>query len=337
MGASNLTIANALPPLLQRFFTQRLMQERRASPHTVASYRDTFRQLLKFVQQRLRRAPSSLLFDDIDGPMVSAFLHHLEKESKVSVRSRNLRLTAIHSFFRYAAFELPTHSAQIQRVLAIPSKRFTRSMVRYLTRFEVEALLAAPDQRTWFGRRDHAFILMAVQTGLRLSEITAATREDLVLGTGSHVRVIGKGRKERCTPLAKSTAAVLQIWLREPSRGEGRLLFPNAKGGKLSVHGVQYMLNKHAANAANACPSLKGKRIGVHLLRHTMALELLQAGVDRAVIALWLGHESVETTQIYLEATMAMKEQALSKTTSPETRQRIFRADDRLLNFLNGL
>jgi len=209
--------------------------------------------------------------------------------------------------------------------------------VRFLTRPEVDALLAAPDQRTWFGRRDHAFILTAVQTGLRLSEITAATRDDLVLGTGAHVRVIGKGRKERCTPLAKATAAVLKAWLREPPRGDGRLLFPNSKGERLSVHGVKYLLTKHAANAARVCPSLKGKRVTVHLLRHTMALEMLQAGVDRAVIALWLGHESVETTQVYLEATLAMKEQALAKTTPRTGRPRLFRAGDQLLGFLNSL
>lgn len=327
----------SLAPLLERFFMRRLMQERRVSPHTIGSYRDSFRLFLKFTQQRLHKPPCTLVFEDIDAPLVSAFLDHLEKERGVNVRSRNLRLTAIHSFFRYAAFELPTHSAQIQRVLAIPSKRFTRTLVRFLTRAEVDALLAAPDQRRWFGRRDHAFMLMAVQTGLRLSEITGATREDLVLGATSHVRVIGKGRKERCTPLAKSTAAVLRAWLREPVRGNGQLLFPNAKGGRLTVHGVKYLLTKHATQAATACPSLKGKRVTVHLLRHTMALEMLQAGVDRAVIALWLGHESVETTQMYLEATLAMKEQALAKTAPRTGRPALFRAGDQLLNFLNGL
>jgi site-specific recombinase XerD len=332
-----MTAATSLSPLLQRFFTQRLMQERRVSPHTIASYRDTFRLFLKFTQQRLHKSPSALVVEEIDAPLIVAFLDHLEKQRGLSVRSRNLRLTALHSFFRYIAFELPTHSAQIQRVLAIPSKRFTRTLVRFLTRPQVDALLAAADQRTWFGRRDHAFILMAVQTGLRLSEITGATREDLVLGTGAHVRVIGKGRKERCTPLAKPTAAVLKAWLREPSKGDGRLLFPNAKGERLTVHGVKYLLNKHAATAARVCPSLKEKRVTVHLLRHTMALEMLQAGVDRAVIALWLGHESVETTQIYLEATLAMKEQALAKTTPPHGSPGRFRPGDRLLSFLNSL
>jgi site-specific recombinase XerD len=329
----------SLAPLLQRFFTQRLMQERRVSPHTISSYRDTFRLFLKFTEQRLHKPPSALVLEEIDAPLVVAFLGHLEKQRGLSARSRNLRLTAIHSFFRYIAFELPTHSAQIQRVLAIPNKRFTRKLVRSLTRAEVDALLAAPDRRTWFGRRDHAFILMAVQTGLRLSEITEATSDELVLGTGAHVRVVGKGRKERCTPLAKPTAAVLKAWLSEPPKGDGRLLFPNAKGERLTVHGVKYMLNKHAATAANLCSSLQNKRVTVHVLRHTMALEMLQAGVDRAVIALWLGHESVETTQIYLEATLAMKEQALAKTTPTYATRSPgrFRPGDRLLRFLSSL
>jgi site-specific recombinase XerD len=255
----------------------------------------------------------------------------------LSVRSRNLRLTAIHSFFRYAAFEAPAHSAQIQRVLAIPSKRFTRTLVQFLTRSEVDALLAAPDQHTWSGRRDHAFILLAVQTGLPLSEMTGLKREDLILGTGAHVRVVGKGRKERCTPVAKSTLAVLKAWLREPQRGDRDVLFPSAQGERLSVHGVQYLLNKHRVTASKVCPSLKQKRVTVHRLRHTMAMDLLQAGVDRSVIALWLGHESVETTQIYLEATLAMKEQALAKTTSPRGQPSRYRSRDPLLGFLNSL
>jgi site-specific recombinase XerD len=326
-----------LAPLLERFFTQRLIMERRASPHTIASYRDTFRQFLKFAQQHLHKEPYRLILEEIDAPLVTAFLDHLEKKQGLSVRSRNLRLTAIHSFFRYLAYETPTRSAQIQRVLAIPSKRFTRTLVRFLTRPEVDALLAAPDQRTWIGRRDHAFILTAVQTGLRLSEITAATREDLVLGTGAHIRVMGKGRKERCTPMAKPTVAVLKAWLREPPRGNGRLLFPNMKGERLSVHGVQYMLSKHATTAGSVCSSLKRKRVTVHLLRHTMALRLLEAGVDRAVIALWLGHESVETTQMYLEATLAMKEKALAKTVPLQGRPGVFRPSDRLLGFLHSL
>src|SRR5213592_1149758 len=302
------------PGLLEGFFTQRLLQQKQASPHTIASYRDTFRLLFRFTEKRLHKPPSRLTLEEIDAPLVAAFLNDLEKSRSISPRSRNLRLTAIRSFFRYAAYEAPAHSAQIQRVLAIPSKRFTRTLVDFLTRSEVDALLAAPDQHTWSGRRDHAFILVAVQTGLRLSEMTGLKRADLVLGTGAHVRVVGKGRKERCTPIAKSPRTVLKAWLREPQRGYKDVLFPSAKGERLSVHGVQYLLNKHRRTASKICPSLTQKRVTVHRLRHTMAMDLLQGGVDRSVIALWLGHESVETTQIYLEATLAMKEKAHGQT-----------------------
>lgn len=333
-----MTMQASFAPLLEGFFTQRLIQQRQVSPHTIRSYRDTFRQLLKFMQQRLHKAPSQLMFEEIDATLIVAFLEHVEKHRGLSVRSRNLRLTAIRSFFRYAAFEAPAHAAQIQRVLAIPTKRFPRALVTFLTRPEVEALLAAPDRGTWFGRRDHAFLLVAVQTGLRLSEMTALKREDLSLESGAHVHVLGKGRKERCTPLAKPTVAVLKAWLREPQRGDAQILFPNARGGRLSADGVHYLLAKHCAVAAKVCPSLKDKRVTVHCLRHTMAMDLLQAGVDRSVIALWLGHESVETTQIYLEATLAMKEQALAKATPPNGQPPVrYRAEDQLLDFLNSL
>lgn len=328
----------SLAPLLEHFFTRRLMHQRQASPHTIRSYRDTFRQFLIFAQQRLHQPPSRLTFEQIDAPLIVAFLEDLEKYRGVTVRSRNLRLTAIHSFFRYVAFELPSHSAQIQRVLAIPSKRFTRKQVSFLSREEVDVLLAAPDQKTWLGRRDHAFILTAVQTGLRLSEMTGLQREDVVvIGTGAHIRVLGKGRKERCTPLARTTSAVLKAWLQEPPRGTHDVLFPNAKGERLSVSGVQYLLNKHRMIASKVCSSLKHQRVTVHRLRHTMAMDLLQAGVDRSVIALWLGHESVETTQLYLQATLAMKEQALAKTTPLSGIPGRYEPDDQLLGFLNSL
>ena len=331
-----MSASTGFPALLERFFTQRLMQQRQASPHTIISYRDTFRQFLKFAQKRLHKPPSDLHFEEVDAPMIVAFLDDLEQHG-LSIRSRNLRLTALHSFFRYAAFEEPSHAAQIQRVLAIPSKRFTRTLVPFLTRPEADALLAAPNQDTWSGRRDHAFLLVALQTGLRLSEMTGLKREDLILGAGAHVRVIGKGRKERCTPIAKSTLSVLKAWLREPQRGSDQVLFPSAIGNRLTVHGVQYILNKHRMTAASVCPSLSKKRVTVHRLRHTMAMDLLQSGVDRSVIALWLGHESVETTQIYLDATLAMKEQALAKTTPRAGKPRRFHPGDQLLAFLNSL
>ncbi len=323
--------------LLERFFTQRLMQQRRASAHTIASYRDTFKMLLQFVHKRLRKAPSALTLDDIDAPLVMAFLDEMERARGITARTRNLRLTAVHSFFRFAAFEAPTHAAQIQCVLAIPAKRFTRALVSFLSRQEVDALLAAPDQNTWSGRRDHALLLLAVQTGLRLSELTGLRHEDLYIGTGAHVRVIGKGRKERCTPLSKSTRAVLAAWIREPPRAEEQPLFPNARGSRISAHGVHYLLNKHVAAAAGKCPSLKGKRVSPHVLRHTTAMDLLQEGVEPSTIALWLGHESVETTQIYLDADLEMKQAVLDRTTPPEGKPGRYRPNDRLLAFLKGL
>ena len=246
-------------------------------------------------------------------------------------------MTAIRSFFRYAAYEEPSRSSQIQRVLAIPSKRHTRSLVHFLERPEIDAVLAAPDQTTWFGRRDHSLLLVAVQTGLRLSELTGLRRTDVILGTGAHVRCMGKGRKERCTPLTKSTVAVLKAWLGEPARRNTEMLFPNARGSRLSADSVEDLLDKHVAVASRTCPSLCKKRVTPHVLRHTAAMELLQAGVDRAVIALWLGHESVETTQIYLDANLVLKEKILAKITTPEGKPGRYKADDELLVFLQHL
>lgn len=333
---SSKTLPN-LSFLLEAFFTKRLMQQRQVSAHTISSYRDTFRLFLEFSQRRLKKAPSVLTFEEIDAPLVGAFLQDLEKTRGVSARTRNLRLTAVRSFFHYAAFELPDRANQIQRVLAVPGKRFARRQVAFLSRPEIDALLAVPDKSGWSGRRDHALLLVAVQTGLRQSEITNLRRADLVLGAGAHVRVLGKGRKERCTPVGKQTVGVLKEWLREPPRSGSEFLFPNAKGGCLSADGAQYVLHKHLAVARGRCPSLRNKRVTLHVLRHTAAMELLQAGVDRSVIALWLGHESVETTQIYLEADLELKEKALSKTTPLNARAGRYRPDDRLLAFLKGL
>ena len=329
--------AATLAPLLESFFTQRLMNQRQASPHTIGSYRDTFRMLLQFAQQRLHQPPARLAFEAIDAPMIAAFLDDLEKSRGITTRSRNLRLTAIRSFFQFAAYEEPSRASQIQRVLAIPGKRHTRALVHFLSRPEIDALLAAPDQHTWFGRRDHALLLVAVQTGLRLSELTGLQRDDAALGTGAHVRCVGKGRKERCTPLTKMTVTVLKAWLREPARHGAEALFPSAGGGRLSPDSVADLLAKHVALACESCPSLRKKHVTPHVLRHSMAMGLLQAGVDRAVIALWLGHESVETTQIYLEANLAMKEEILAKTVPPGGKPGCYRPGDELLAFLKNL
>jgi site-specific recombinase XerD len=328
----------SLPALLERFFVERLISQRQASPHTICSYRDTFRLLLLFAQRHLHKPPSRLAFEDIDAPMITAFLNDLESSRNISARSRNLRLTAIRSFFNYAAYEEPAHAEQIHRVLAIPGKRYSRTLVRFLNRPEIDALLAAPDQRTWLGRRDHALLLVGVQTGLRLSELTALRTQDVHLEAAAHVRCLGKGRKERCTPLTKHTVAVLKSWLVESNKNDdGGWLFPSGRGGRLSADAVQYLLKKYVTLAGRVCPSLRNKRVSPHVLRHAAAMELLQAGVDRSVIALWLGHESIETTQIYIDADLALKEKALAKTTPVNGKYRRFRAEDSLLKFLKSL
>jgi len=328
--------ATSFATLLERFFVERLMRQRQASPHTVSSYRDTFRLLLHFANQRLKKPPSQLTFEEVDAPLVAAFLDELEVSRKITARSRNLRLTAIRSFFRYAAYEEPAHASQIQRVLAIPGKRCVKALVRFLDRAEMEALLAAPDQHTWHGHRDYVLLLVAVQTGLRLSELTSLRHEDVHLGSGAHVRCIGKGRKERTTPLAKQAVTALKGWLPHLPKNSDRL-FPNAQGDRLSADAVQRLLAKYQRVACRVCPSLKQKRVTPHVLRHTLAMTLLQAGIDRSVIALWLGHESVETTQIYLDADLALKEKILAKTTKGNQRPRLFKPGDRLLAFLKGL
>jgi integrase/recombinase XerD len=323
---------NGFPRLLERFFTQRLIAQRRVSSHTIASYRDTFRLLLQFVEKRLHKPPSRLALTDLDPSLIGTFLDELEKDRGNGARSRNLRLTAIRSFYRFAAYEEPTQSGLIQRILAMPAKRYEKKLIGFLTRSEIEAVLAAPDRSTWAGRRDHAFLLVAVQTGLLRTL-------DVVLGTGAHVRCVGKGRKERCTPLAKQAVDALKRWLREPRRGAGDILFPSARGTRLSADGVQFLLAKYVATAEQQCPSLKKKRVTPHVLRHSAAMELLQAGVDRSVIALWLGHESIETTQIYLDADLALKEKALAKTTplAKGNAAGRYRPDDKLLAFLKSL
>lgn len=328
---------SSLAPTLEAFFTERLAHQRQASSHTVAAYRDTFRLLLGFARQRTGKAPALLDVQDLDAPLLAAFLEHLEKERGNSVRTRNARLAAMHSFFHFAAYRHPEHAALIQRVLAIAQKRFDRALVSFLSRPEIDALLAAPDRTTWIGRRDHALLLLAVQTGLRLSELTLLTRQDVHLDDGAHVRCDGKGRKERCTPLTRQTVAVLRVWLREHPGQPADPLFPRQQGGVLSSDAVQRLVAKYAAEAESRCPSLQGKRVTPHALRHSSAMQLLQAGVDSSVIALWLGHESVETTQIYVHADLTLKERALARTTPPDVTPGRYRAPDTLLAFLDDL
>ncbi len=326
-----------LAPLLEAFFSERLQRQRRASPHTIAAYRDAFRLLLGFAEKHVGKLPSTLLLADLDAPLVGAFLDHLERERGNSVRTRNARLAAIHSFFRFAAVREPAHAGLIQRVLAIPQKRFDRDLVTFLARGEVDALLAAPNGSTRLGRRDHALLLLAVQTGLRLAELTALRVEDLALGAGAHVRCQGKGRKERCTPLSRATARVLRAWMTECGATGADLVFQSLRRTQLSHDAVERLVSKYAQVANRSCPTLARKRVTPHMLRHTTAVQLLEAGVDRAVIALWLGHEQVETTQIYLDADLAMKERALARTAPPGAGPGRFRPRDSLLAFLEGL
>jgi site-specific recombinase XerD len=328
---------SALAPTLQGFFTERLVGQRQASPHTLAAYRDTLRLLLCFAADRTGTQPSALDIDDLDAPLIGAFLDHLEHERANSVRTRNTRLAAIRSLFRYAALRHPEHAATIARVLAIPPKRFERALITFLTEPEIDALLAAPDRSTWTGRRDHAMLLLATQTGLRASELIGLACGDVHLGTGAHISCLGKGRKQRITPLTKQTVAVLDVWLAERAGHPDQPLFPTRTGRPLSRDAIERRLAQHAATAATACPSIATKKITPHVLRHTAAMRLLHAGVDTSVIALWLGHEHIETTQIYLHADMALKEAALARTAPPNTPPGRYQPPDRLLAFLEAI
>ena len=332
-----MTAISTFPTLLQAFFMDRLIRQRQASPHTVASYRDTFRLLVQFAQERLGKAPSNLTVPELDTPLLGAFLDHLERDRSNSARSRNVRLAAIHSFFRYVALHAPEHSAVAQRVLAMPSKRYLRRPVAFLTADEVAALLAAPDLASWSGRRDRALLMLAVQTGLRAAELTGLRCEDIVLGAGAHVRCDGKGRKTRCTPLRKDTVLVLRSWLRERQGQPSDSAFPTTRGTALSHDALQYMLDKHLTTARQHCSALKRKRVTPHVLRHTLAMDLLHHGSAPTVIALWLGHESPQTTSIYLHADMQMKERALAATTAKNIKIPRYRPSDSVMDFLKHL
>jgi integrase/recombinase XerD len=329
---------SALSPLLESFFSERLIRQRRASPHTIAAYRDTFRLLLCFAMDKIGKAPSRLSLADLDGPLIGAFLDHLEHGRGNSVSTRNARLAAIKSFFSYAQLRCPEHAGLIARVLEIPQKRVVSEALTFLDRDEIEALLASPDQATRGGRRDHALLLLAVTTGLRVSEITGLSCCDVVTsGRHGHVRCIGKGRRERCTPLGRPLSRVLESWIKERKGSPEDPLFPGRLGGRLSRDAVNFLLAKHVSLASCSCPSLSRKTISPHVLRHTAAMNLLQAGVHRETIALWLGHQSLESTQVYMHASLTMKEEALMKTAPPGTKRRRYRPPDELLGFLEAL
>lgn len=326
-----------IAPILQAFLTDHLIAGRRASHHTVAAYRDTFVLLVGFAYRQRGIAPARLDFNDLDAPLVSAFLQHLRSERGNTVTTRNARLAAIHSLFRYAALRAPEHAATIQRVLAIPTQRSDRAIISYLTREETEALLGACDQNTWLGCRDHALLMLTAQTGLRVSELISLTRSDVHLDTGAHVRCVGKGRKQRCTPLTTQTVRALRLWLRHHQGCDDDPMFYTRRGGALSRDAVERLITKYATAATRTCPTLQTKTVSPHVLRHTAAMALLHAGVDTSVIALWLGHESTTTTQIYLHADMSIKERALARTTPPDSTSGRYQAPDSLLAFLDSL
>jgi integrase/recombinase XerD len=328
---------SALAPTIEAFFTERLLTQRDASPRTIAAYRDTLRLLLGFTRDRTGKPPAELDLADLDAELVSAFLAHLEQQRHNSVRTRNARLAAIRSLFRFAALRHPEHAGLIQQVLAIPSKRYERGIVSFLTTAEIDAVLAAPDRSSWYGKRDHTLLALAVQTGLRVSELTGLSRRDLQLGSGAHVRCHGKGRKDRVTPLTPQTVAVLRVWLREQPGTPDDPLFPSRRGGQLSTDAIEWLVAKYANTAAQHCTSLHDKKITPHTLRHSAAMNLLHGGVDTSVIALWLGHESPRSTQHYLHADLALKERALARTAPPNTKPGRYRPPDTLLAFLESL
>jgi len=329
--------AKTFPVLLEAFFTDRLMKERQVSPNTIASYRDTFRLLLRYLREHFNKRPSSITLQDLSASVITNFLHYLEMKRGNKPRSRNSRLAAIRSFFHYVAFEEPAYAELIQSVLSIPTKRWHRRLVSFLSPWETEALIEAIDRRNKAGRRDYTLILLASQTGLRVSELIGLKCKDVVFGKGVYLHCQGKGRKDRCVPLTKSTANVLRNWMKERNGNPDDPIFTNARGHILSRDGVAYILKKYVTLAGKTCPSLKTKEVSPHVLRHTNAVNLLRAGVDQATIALWLGHESVDTTQIYLHADIEYKEKILSKFAGGKARSIKFSPDDQLLAFLNSL
>ncbi len=322
---------------LQTFFTDRLVQQRQASPRTIDAYRDTLRLLLRFVHQRQGTQPARLDWNDLNAATITAFLHHLETERHNSIRTRNVRLTAIRSLFTYAALRHPEHAMLIQQVLAIPPKRFDKRIVTFLTPPEVDALIAAPDQSRWEGRRDRVLLLLVIQTGLRVSELTGLNCGDVTLDVGASVRCEGKGRKQRAVPLTKPVEILLRVWLFERAGRPDDPLFPTRTGRRLSRDAIALRVSTHAATAAQRCPTLIGKTLHPHVLRHTCAMNLLQAGVDTSVIALWLGHAGVRSTDAYIHADISIKEKALALTTPTTAKPGRYHPTDKILAFLEGL
>jgi integrase/recombinase XerD len=326
-----------IAPHLQAYFADYLSRQKRLSPQTIISCRDTFRLLLRFLWDTTGIKPSGLCLQDLDAPAVLRFLDYLEQQRGNSVRSRNIRLSAIRAFFRLVALRDPESIGIATRVLAIPVKREDKKLIGHLTRAEIQALLDAPDRACWIGRRDHALLLTLYNSGARVSEITSLTCNQVSFGASTFVQLTGKGRKERTVPLWPETRQVLKVWFNELGDKSKGIAFPSARGKPLSRDGVDYLLKQAVQRALPTRPSLATKHITPHVIRHSTALHLLQAGVDIATIALWLGHESIETTHVYLETDLALKEKALAKLDPVNTGWVRFKADDPLLDFLASL
>lgn len=321
--------------LLEAFFINRLIREINVSSNTVSSYKDTFRILLTYASKQLKKAPSKIELTDLNAKFILEFLEYLENERGLCARSRNQKLAAIRSFFNYASFKVPESINLIQQVLCIPAKKYNKRLVQHLNNTEVKAILSAINQDTWLGRRDYALLITAVQTGLRVSELTSLIKSNVKLEARAYIQCTGKGRKERSTPLTSQTKNILKKWVKEI---KGEIFFPNINGEQLSSDSIQYLIKKYVAIAIPSCPSLQNKKISPHVLRHTTAMNLLTSGVDRSVIALWLGHESLETTQIYLDADLELKKKILKKTATLNTKPTSqFKATDSLLAFLKNL
>jgi len=326
-----------LAPVLQAFFTDRLARQQEASPRTIAAYRDTFRLLLAFATTQAGIPPSRLSFEDLPAALILAFLDHLEEARGNTARTRNARLAAIRSLFSYAALRHPEHAAQIQQILAIPLKRFDKALIAFLTEPEATALITAPDTTRWEGRRDRAILALTLQAGLRVSELTGLNTSDIRLTSGPCIRCHGKGRKDRTTPLTTETTALMRTWTAERAGHPGDPLFPARTGKRLSSDAIQDLVARHGATAAVSCPSLDAKHITPHVLRHTAAMRLLHAGIDTTIIALWLGHEDVRSTQPYLHADLTIKERAIARIAPAGTRPGRYQPPDKLLAFLESL
>ncbi|AHW60643.1 Site-specific recombinase XerD [Draconibacterium orientale] len=326
-----------LSALIQKYFTDRLYNQLEASPHTISSYRDSFRLLLRFAGEKTMKTPTKLTVNDLDVEMIVSFLDDIERHRKNSARSRNTRLAAIRSFFRYVAIHEPAYMYQCQKILNLPGKRYVKRNVEFLNSTEMQALLNAPDCSKWIGCRDHTLLTIALQTGLRASELINLRCCDVVLDTGAHVRCEGKGRKHRATPLRRETVTVIKNWLKRRGSSDLEPLFPTIRGDKMSRDALEHLVKRHVKTASKSCPSLIGKRVSPHVLRHSTAMDLLHHGIDQTVIALWLGHESIETTQIYIHADMKLKEKALARMSKPELSPARYKPDDELLRFLENL